>query len=256
MHFPVQLTIGSARLDLHIVFEVLAFFVGFRYFLFLRKRKPDAIPTENRIWIIIGAAFGAFLFSRLVGGLEEPELFFQSGQSILYYYGSKTIVGGLLGGLLGVELVKKAIGERHSSGDLFTYPIILGIMIGRVGCFLAGVSEPTFGIESGLPWAMDLGDGILRHPTALYEILFLATLWIGLRRIESRYLLPSGMRFALFMVFYLLFRFGIDFLKPGFRYWDLLTSIQIVSLLGLLYYARIVGPLILRPSTVLQRRYA
>ena len=57
-------------------------------------------------------------------------------------------MGGLFGGLLGVELVKKMIGEKQSSGDLFTLPIILGIIIGRLGCFLTGIKEFTFGKET------------------------------------------------------------------------------------------------------------
>ena len=54
-------------------------------------------------------------------------------------------MGGLFGGLLGVELAKKIIGEKQSSGDLFVFPIILGIFIGRIGCFLSGINEFTYG---------------------------------------------------------------------------------------------------------------
>ena len=40
------------------------------------------------------------------------------------------------------------IGEKNSSGDLFTLPIILGIFIGRIGCFLTGINEFTYGKET------------------------------------------------------------------------------------------------------------
>lgn len=73
-----------------------------------------------------------------------------------------TVVGGLLGGLVGVELSKKIIGVRTSSGDLFSYPLILGMMIGRVGC-LGGLEDNTYGEATTLPWGMDLGDGVMRH---------------------------------------------------------------------------------------------
>ncbi len=166
-------------------------------------------------------------------------------------------MGGLLGGLIGVELTKKLIGEKESSGDLFTYPLILAIMVGRVGCFLSGVAEPTYGVPTGLPWGMDLGDGLPRHPVALYEILFLALLWISLRAVEKRYDLRSGLRFALFMTTYLLFRFGIDFIKPGFRFSFGLTSIQIACLLGLLYYAVLTtAPSIIPSFTLFRRNHA
>lgn len=254
MTFPVELHFGSVHLSLHFVFELLAFGLGYRYYRHLRGKKPDPISSGNRLWILIGAAAGAFLFSRLLGGLEEPFLFFSGTLTPADYYANRTIVGGLLGGLVGVELTKKLIGEKESSGDLFTYPLILAVMVGRVGCFLSGVAEPTYGVPTGLPWGMDLGDGIPRHPVALYEILFLALLWISLRAVEKRYDLRSGLRFALFMIAYLLFRFGIDFIKPGFRFSFGLTSIQIACLLGLLYYAVLTAARSIIPSFTLFRR--
>jgi hypothetical protein len=58
----------------------------------------------------------------LIGGLENPEELMQSKNILLYFYSNKTIIGGLLGGLFGVELIKKVIKEKKASGDLFTYP--------------------------------------------------------------------------------------------------------------------------------------
>ncbi|WP_431211505.1 helix-turn-helix domain-containing protein [Puia sp. P3] len=57
MTFPIDLKIGGISLNLHIIFETLGFFVGFRYFLFLRGRQQDTIGERNRTWIIIGASF-------------------------------------------------------------------------------------------------------------------------------------------------------------------------------------------------------
>lgn len=254
MTFPVELHCGSVHLSLHFVFELLAFGLGYRYYRHLRGTGTDPISSGNRLWILIGASAGAFLFSRLLGGLEDPVLFFSGTLTPADYYGNRTIVGGLLGGLIGVELTKKLIGEKESSGDLFTYPLILAIMVGRVGCFLSGVAEPTYGVPSALPWAMNLGDGIPRHPVALYEILFLALLWIGLYALEKRYDLRSGLRFVLFMMAYLLFRFGIDFIKPGFRFSFGLTSIQIACLSGLFYYAVLTAARSIIPSSTSVRR--
>ena len=81
----------------------------------------------------------------------------------------------MLGGLAGVELIKKTIKEKLASGDLFTYPIILALIIGRIGCFSMGVYEETYGSPTSLPWGMNFGDNILRHPVCLYEIIFLIT---------------------------------------------------------------------------------
>ena len=91
-------------------------------------------------------------------------------------------MGGLFGGLIGVEISKKIIKERHSSGDLFTFPIIIGIIIGRIGCFLSGTKEFTYGRETNFITGMDLGDGLYRHPISLYEIIFLILLFIFLKQ--------------------------------------------------------------------------
>jgi len=100
-------------------------FIGFRYYLYLKKKKGDHIDSSNRLSIIIGATLGAFLGSRFIGGLENPIALLQSKNIFGYFYANKTIVGGLVGGLFGVELIKKLILEKKSSGDLFTYPSFL-----------------------------------------------------------------------------------------------------------------------------------
>jgi len=90
--------------------------------------------------------------------------------------GGKTIVGALIFGLISVELIKRYIRLRQSTGDLYAIPLALGIAIGRVGCFLTGLSDNTYGTPTNLPWAINFGDGIPRHPTQLYEIIFLIAL--------------------------------------------------------------------------------
>jgi len=125
-------------------------------------------------------------------------------------------MGGLFGGLLGVELAKKIIGEKQSSGDLFTLPIILRIIIGRMGCFFAGVKEFTYGIETSSFLGIDLGDGLLRHPIALYEIVFLVFLFIWIKRLQGL----------------------IEFIKPNTFFILGLSSIQYLCLICFLYYYR------------------
>lgn len=240
MNFPVQFHIGSATVSLHAVMETLAFFVGFRYFLYLRKKQGDAYSSSSRIWVIIGAIFGALIGSRLIGSLERPYELTMTNNLLDYIYNNKTVVGGFLGGLVGVELTKKIIGERKASGDLFVYPMILALMIGRIGCFSMGVYEEVYGLQSGLPWAMNLGDSVLRHPVALYEILFLLLLWTGLKRLQKTASLQNGALFKLFMMAYLLFRFLLDFIKPHYPVLLGLSTIQLTCLAGLLYYSRFI----------------
>ena len=251
MNFPLEFGIGDYKLGAHVIFETLAFVVGFRYYLFFRKKSIDAIDEPNRIWVIIGAAFGAFLFSRLVGSLENPNAWAEAQNKLLYFYANKTIVGGLLGGLIGVELTKIFIGEKSSSGDLFTLPIIVAMIIGRIGCFSSGVYEPTFGIETNAPWGMNLGDGLLRHPVALYEIFFLTTLWFALRKLLDQNHFKSGVVFKFFMVSYLIFRFLLEWIKPGATVVLGLTTIQIACILGLIYYGKTIFMTILNRNQLM-----
>ena len=247
MQFPVVFHIGSLEVLLHAVMETLAFFIGFRYFLYLRKRQGDHINSPNRVWVIIGAIFGALIGSRLVGSLERPYELFMTHNLFDYVMSNKTVVGGFTGGLIGVEVAKKIIGEKQSSGDIFVYPMILALIIGRIGCFSMGVFEETYGLPTSLPWGMNLGDGISRHPVDLYEILFLILLWIGLKQLQKRRTFESGALFKLFMIFYLLFRFLLEFIKPHYTYQIPLSTIQIVCLAGLLYYL----PYIIQPKKLL-----
>lgn len=252
MHFPITLEIGSIKILLHALLEPLGMFIGFRYFLYLRKGKGDQIESGQRLWIIIGAIFGALIGSRLVGGLENPAELLKAQNPLIYFYTNKTVIGGFLGGLLGVELVKKLIGEKHSSGDLFTYPMILALIIGRIGCFGMGVYEETYGVQTTFFTGMNLGDGLLRHPVTLYEIVFLIMLWIGLILLEKRFILAEGGRFKIFMIAYVFFRFVLDFIKPHYTFSFGLSTIQLVCLGGLIYYAAY----IFKPRKLIVTQYA
>jgi phosphatidylglycerol---prolipoprotein diacylglyceryl transferase len=247
VEFPIAFQLGKFSLPLHAVLETLAFFIGFRYFMYLRRRQQDVIDSPNRVWIIIGAISGALIGSRLLGAVERPYELFLTDNVLLYIYSNKTVVGGFLGGLIGVETVKKIIGEKKASGDLFAYPMILALCIGRLGCFSMGVYEETYGIATSLPWGMNLGDGISRHPVSLYEMSYLIALWITLRKVQHSYTLNNGSLFKLFMIGYLLFRFLIEFIKPHHTLGIGLSSIQLACALGLLYYSRF----ILQPKKLL-----
>lgn len=247
MRFPYTVHIAGYPVLLHAVFECCAIFIAFRYFLFLRRNLGDHIVTDNRLFITAAAAVGAVTGSHLLGALEDIPAWLNAPSPWMYLYGNKTLVGGLLGGLIAVELVKKAIGEARNSGDLFTFPLLLGMIIGRIGCFTAGVYEQTYGTPSHLPWTMDLGDGILRHPVTLYEIMYLAFLSAMLRFVNRHFVLQPGALFRIFMICYLEFRFLLDFIKPGWRFAYGLGTIQLACLVGIFYYTRY----ILRPQLLL-----
>lgn len=200
----------------HPVFETLAYAAGYAVFRRARARQGDVLAEPQRWSIIAAAAVGALLGSRIIGIAEQwPTVLaaIHSGRlfALLISPGGKTIVGGLLGGWLGVELIKRLTGIRRRTGDLFALPLCIGIAVGRIGCFIAGLADDTYGKPTSLPWAVNFGDGIGRHPTQLYEILFLLALALVLSRPIA---LREGARFRIFLASYLGWRFLIDFLKP------------------------------------------
>ena len=127
------------------------------------------------------------------------------------------------------------IGEKQNSGDLFVYPLLLALIIGRLGCFSMGVYEQTYGVPTTFITGIDLGDGLPRHPVALYEIAFLLGLWWLLAHVLRNYSLANGLLFKLFIIAYCIFRFVIEFIKPRYTIAGL-SVIQITCLAGLTYY--------------------
>ena len=248
MSYPFTLNIGDAHIHLHVFFEIMAYTVGFQYYLRLRKKSVDLISDDHRLWIFIGAAFGGFLGSHILGVLEKPipPQYFNENNTLsafLYFMGNKTVLGGYLGGLIGVELTKKHLGVTTSSGDLMTFPLILSLIIGRVGCHLEGLEDGTFGNPTTWPTGIDFGDGFPRHPTNLYEISFLIIIWLSIVYVEKKtppdlsgQALSNGRRFKFFLISYLIFRFFTEFLKPAYVHPIGLSSIQIAALGGLFYY--------------------
>jgi prolipoprotein diacylglyceryltransferase len=234
MTFPVQLHIFGRAVPIHGVMELIAYSAGFQLYLLLRRRSRRAsVPFETNMWIVVGCVFGALVGAKLLAWLESPAEYWASRYS-LAALGGKTIVGGLLGGWIGVEVAKNRLHVRQSTGDLFVFPLILGMCIGRIGCFLSGLPDHTYGTHTTLPWAVNFGDGP-RHPTQLYEIVFLAGLGLVIALIErGSAITRNGERFRWFMLGYLVFRFVIEFIKPRFAPYAGLSAIQLASFLGVM----------------------
>jgi prolipoprotein diacylglyceryltransferase len=200
--------------ELHPLFETLGYACGYWFYRHERAKQGDFLNDERRWSVIAAAAVGGLLGSRFLGVLEGlPSPGFHWQQFFAITGGGKTIVGGLLGGWIGVELMKKIAGIRSRTGDLFAVPLCIGIAIGRVGCFFAGLSDDTYGTPTSLPWGVNFGDGISRHPTQLYEIVFLTVLGLVLYRWNERRH-RQGIIFRAFLAAYLAWRFLIDFIKP------------------------------------------
>jgi phosphatidylglycerol---prolipoprotein diacylglyceryl transferase len=216
---------------LHAAIEGVALALGAIAYRSARRRgKP--------LLILAGCLLGAGIGNKVVAWLEQPrsvDLAVDWG----LFLGGQSMVGGLLGGLLGTEIAKRLVGWRASTGDLFVGPVLLGLVVGRVGCFLAGLHDGTHGLPTGLPWGVDLGDGVPRHPVQLYEIAWAgaAALALATPRVKAWAAQVPGLRFKLFLCGYLAWRLLVDALKPVPHRWPLgLSGIQWTCIVALAFY--------------------
>jgi uncharacterized membrane protein YeaQ/YmgE (transglycosylase-associated protein family) len=77
---------------------------------------------------------------------------------------SHSVAGALVGAIVAVEIYKLVRGLRGSTGAIFVGSFATGVIVGRWGCLFAGLPDRTYGVATTLPWGVDLGDGVSRHP--------------------------------------------------------------------------------------------
>jgi len=223
---------------IHFIFEAAAISIGFRWYLVQRTRDMNLHGKEqHRFWLLVACLLGAAIGNKTLFWIEYPQLFTTAGHGVVLFLGGQSIVGGLLGGLIGVEIAKYLSSYRYSTGDYFVFPLLLGIFIGRIGCFLSGLSDGTFGTVTSMPWGIDFGDGVSRHPTQLYEMGFIVALALLLSHYRKQLALQTGLLFKVMLSAYLAWRLLIDFLKPvPYVYPGGLSGIQLVALIALVIY--------------------
>ncbi len=195
----------------HVTFDILAWLVALATAWGVwRWRLADAM---NQLTGKIGKGY---FMALAAGGIVGAWLF---GSLNLYLSGQpglgRSILGGLVGAIIGVELYKYRVNIRGSTGLIFAMPLAVAISIGRIGCFSAGLPDFTYGTPTGLPWGVDFGDSISRHPVQLYEsvsmFLLLVVLLTGLQR-RSPFIMKQS--FYVVVGWYGLQRFAWEFLKP------------------------------------------
>jgi hypothetical protein len=92
--------------------------------LVLRNVRKDSIAPAQRTSVIVGGMVGALLGAKALVWLQHIDLLWQNPQQLLFILlQGKTVVGALLGGVIGVEITKKMIGVNRSTGDVFVYPL-------------------------------------------------------------------------------------------------------------------------------------
>jgi len=206
-------------------FMILALLV----FLLARRLAPLPRALAALLWwqrltlglaAFVGGALGAklpFVFGRGESWLTEAA----------WISDGKTITTGLIGAYLAVELTKLALGVRVKTGDTFALPLALALAVGRLGCFFNGC---CYGTATVLPWGIDFGDGVRRHPTQLYESLFHVTMAIVLWQLSRHHLLRYQ-RLKLYLIAYGTYRFFTEFIRPEPAWWHGLTFYQWAALI-------------------------
>jgi prolipoprotein diacylglyceryltransferase len=224
--------IGSVAIPAHFLFESAAYSLGLFLYSRDRRRRGDPIrPDRNSL--IVAAILGAVVGSKILAWLEDPAAILHGSVPLLP--GGKTIAGGLLGGTIAVEWAKHRLGIRTRTGDLFAIPLTIAMAVGRIGCFLGGVEDHTYGIPTHAIWAVDFGDGIPRYPLALFEIVFLLLLAPALFLLR-RGGVKDGNLYRAFLISYLVWRFASGFLSPDPAFAGL-NSIQWACGAALAWYA-------------------
>ncbi len=188
-----------------------------------RSQSRLGLTAEQQLAIGLGAFCGAMLGAKLPYLLADPAGLV-SGRAWLD--GGKTIVFGLAGGYLGVELAKALTGVRVKTGDSFAVPVAASVAVGRLGCF---VGRCCYGEPTALPWGLDFGDGFRRHPSQLYEAGFHAVAAVVLAVLKHHGLL-RGQLIKAYILAYLGFRFVTEPLRPDFPRWGPLTAMQWATL--------------------------
>jgi prolipoprotein diacylglyceryltransferase len=166
----------------------------------------------------IGGSLGAKVPFVLLGG--EPL------SPFAWISDGKTILTGLMGAYVAVELTKLYLGIHVKTGDTFALPLACALAIGRWGCFFNGC---CFGTPTDLPWGCQFGDAVSRHPTQVYESLFHLDMAAVLLLLLRTGLLP-GQHLKLYLIAYGVFRFLMEYIRPEPRLWLDLTLYQWTSL--------------------------
>jgi len=229
--------------EIHFTLEALAYFIGAQ--VYWRSARDQPSPQgANRLLLLGCVLLGALLGSKLLHIAEHFPYLTEQNLPGLWLAG-KSVLGGFLGGTLGAELGKKIIGWQLATGDAWVPAITVGLLIGRLGCQLSGTWDQTYGTPTDLPWAWNYGDGIGRHPTALYEIVLVLLAFMLSR---SKWIREKpGASFAVFIGLYCVIRFGLEFLKPPFgqaaadglpiALYGGMTAIQLTALIGLIGFS-------------------
>ena len=194
----------------------------------------DDFITYLIIGVILGGRLGYALFYNLKYYLENPL------EILMVWNGGMSFHGGLIGVIIASKLFSsKHMVDQFVFLDLVALSAPIGIFFGRIANF---INSELIGRATDLPWSVQfiLIDNIKRHPSQLYEAFFEGIILFLILRyfFRKNYLQKPGTISSLFLIFYSLFRFLIEFFRspdPQIGYLFLnLTLGQLISVFFLM----------------------
>ncbi len=209
-HYPATPSLQYSKMNPTIgaLFTSLAYVVGAAVFYVAARRKR--MDTEGTGRVAVAGLAGGLLGAKLT---EWAVAHFTALAAHLASVldprnGGRTLIGGVICGWICVELAKRRLGIRRSTGDLFALALPAGETVGRIGCFFNGC---CYGTVSRVPWAV-YQHGAWRHPSQLYASGAAAAILVILLALRTR-LQREGDLFKVYLLFYGVSRFLVEFTR-------------------------------------------
>ena len=184
------------------------------------------------IGIILGGRLGYVLFYNFEYYLENPM------EILMVWNGGMSFHGGLLGIVVASKIFSKKYElDQFIFLDLVALSAPIGIFFGRVANF---INSELYGTETDLPWSVKfiLIDNIKRHPSQLYEAFFEGIVLFFILRyfFKKQYLNRPGQISGLFLIFYSLFRFLVEFFRlPDQQMGYLILNLSMGQLISIVF---------------------
>ena len=185
-------------------FTALGYVVGGLVFWLAARERKLATDGIGRL-ALIGVLFGVL-------GAKISELVFMGWPvrvpallALDPRIGGRALFGGMVVGWIAVEIAKRRMGIRRSTGDLFALALPAGEAIGRIGCYFNGC---CYGKVCSLPWAIYQHEA-WRHPTQIYSAVSAATIFVILWVFRKR-MAYEGQLFLIYLLLFGATRFVIE----------------------------------------------
>ena len=209
---PVFLTIGPISLHYYGLMYVLAFLFSFFLLPKLAESRSLALSRETTGDFLTSLIFGVLIGGRLGEILfYHPSYYFSHPLKVFAVWeGGMSFHGALIVSILvGIWFAKKHRIPMLKLSDIAAIFLPIGLAFGRLGNFING---ELYGRPTTMPWAMNFGDGIPRHPSQLYELGYSLIIFCILFFLRKK-TLPDGTFAAMFLAMYGLFRFITEFFR-------------------------------------------